>query len=105
MANRVQKIKDAGNPHIALKEVLALELNKAMEFHDDTNAQEINVVKNRLESGYYHDFITPVAMPKAELKNDLEMLGLSDVAQLVVEGIFDEDTDTEWNNLPINSKK
>lgn len=43
----------------------------------------------RARRGYYHDFLSPLAMPEMQLVQDLRELGLEQFAQRVINGEFD----------------
>lgn len=65
------------------------ELARALEATNDIRVKPL-VWKAR--RGYYHDFLSPLALPEAQLVNDLLELGLTELAQRVIDGEFDAST-------------
>ncbi len=49
----------------------------------------------RAKAGHYHDFDTPLAMPKVTLYKELLGLGYDDLAQKVRDGGYDNERPTE----------
>lgn len=49
----------------------------------------------KAKEGYYHDFKSKITTPKLQLIKDLQVVGLDSIANLVMEGEFDEDPDED----------
>jgi hypothetical protein len=67
----------------------------AQEKGETYKLSTIQTMITRAEMGYYHDFKSDHPTPKSQLINDLMMVGLKDIAQLVMDGEFDEEPDEE----------
>lgn len=81
-------IKKSDNPH----KTLADELTDMVE-NNEGDYGKIGEFVNNLKRDLYHDFKTTIATPKTKMSLDLVGLGFSEIAQLVVDGIFDEKID------------
>ena len=50
----------------------------------------LSAIIDHAERGHYHDFESDFLMPKRQLVSDLRKAGHSDIAQDVVNGMYDE---------------
>jgi hypothetical protein len=49
-------------------------------------------IAQRAREGYYHDFLSPLSMPKIELVHHLRRAGLHEIADRVKGGEFDDES-------------
>lgn len=65
----------------------------------DLEQKPQSVLRDRLigraKAGHYHDFETPLAMPKVTLYKELSNLAYTDLAQKVRDGGYDHEPPTE----------
>jgi len=89
----IERIRTSSNPHA---ELLQLADSKIV-YHVPT-VGSWDPFRANLINGVYHDFRSELAMPKGQMINDLRALGEPELAILVIDGIFDEDPGTSWEN-------
>lgn len=61
-----------------------------MTLPDNKGKDGLLLIVERAKKGYYHDFESPIAMPKFQLVQDLRAVGLYDTADEVIKGKYDE---------------
>lgn len=67
-----------------------LKAAKEAEF-DYFKGKAIEQLSDKAKTGYYHSYKSPILFPKSELVEELQKLGLNEIADLVISGEFDED--------------
>lgn len=103
MSKVAHYIKTSSNPHSTLYSVLKSVPdpdNKVMlkTAEQRSLVRKIYRVAEKLRLGMYHEYLTYLAAPKKEMYDDLMEIGWPNVAQLVKEGVFNEEEDTDWKN-------
>lgn len=89
-----------GNTTVDLVKDLEEKLNS--EFFSDTKIRNsIKTVITRAKMGYYHDFASPDATPKMNLRRILLILNLGDLAQKVINGEYDDESPSD--KLPLDN--
>jgi hypothetical protein len=73
---------------------LVLMLETALEgAHSFEIKLKIERILDKAKTGYYHDYKSPINFPKLQLVDDLVGAGLEELADIVMRGEFDENTD------------
>ncbi len=55
---------------------------------------KVRAIIEKAESGYYHDFDTPIATPKMQLHTDLLDAGLVEIDKKMQNGDYDDESPT-----------
>ena len=55
---------------------------------------KVRAIIEKAESGYYHDFDTPIATPKIQLHTDLLDAGLVEIDKKMQDGDYDDELPT-----------
>jgi hypothetical protein len=107
MQNIVGYIRTGKSPHETLAKFIETEISELQgRLSDDKNIKKFDLLKDflsNLKSGEYHDFLNDFfPAPKTAMIEHLRLLNYELIAQLVIDGIFDEDTNTNWKNEKAN---
>jgi len=77
------------------KKDLLNDLQPYLKKFSGSRKERLFELMERAKDGYYHDFDSPLSMPKYQLNQDLLMLGLTVQAKKVREGEYDDEEPTE----------